>query len=398
MYTIFQLIILIILFGAFIALFRGHLNLFKIIPIPSRKIAIVFIIICFIIIGITPASLGSQASSNDSESEQEVEEGTKENNKEVGASEEATNAEDINQKDETTKDGIENKKKAEAQDKSSDDTKGDASSENDNSNDEAEKSDEQPLKQPSKQSEKAFNEDNGKVSATVTGIVDGDTIDVNVNGKQDTVRLLLVDTPETKHPSKPVQKFGPEASQFAMEKLSGKQIKLEYDGPKRDKYDRLLAYIWVDGKMFNQMLLEQGLGRYAYVYDPPYNHSSEYMKTQDRAMSQGKGIWSINGYVTSDGFDSPEQKETQTASASQYNSSSNESSSNQTSSSTQQQSSKSDSSSNLKYNPNGPDRDCGDFDTHAEAQAFFEAAGGPASDPHRLDGNDNDGLACESLP
>lgn len=50
-----------------------------------------------------------------------------------------------------------------------------------------------------------------------------------------------------------------------------------------------------------------------------------------------------------------------------------------------------------RYDPNGPDRDCGDFRTHSAAQAFFEAAGGPARDPHRLDG-DNDGVACEGLP
>lgn len=54
-------------------------------------------------------------------------------------------------------------------------------------------------------------------------------------------------------------------------------------------------------------------------------------------------------------------------------------------------------SATLRYDPNGPDRDCGNFTTHAEAQAFFVAAGGPARDPHRLDG-DNDGIACESLP
>lgn len=51
----------------------------------------------------------------------------------------------------------------------------------------------------------------------------------------------------------------------------------------------------------------------------------------------------------------------------------------------------------LAYDPNGPDRDCGDFRTHDEAQAFFIAAGGPGRDPHRLDGDD-DGVACESLP
>ncbi len=51
----------------------------------------------------------------------------------------------------------------------------------------------------------------------------------------------------------------------------------------------------------------------------------------------------------------------------------------------------------LRYDPHGPNRDCGDFATQAGAQAFFEAAGGPARDPHRLD-HDHDGVACESLP
>ena len=51
---------------------------------------------------------------------------------------------------------------------------------------------------------------------------------------------------------------------------------------------------------------------------------------------------------------------------------------------------------NLKYDPFGPDKDCGDFSIWKEAQDFFEAAGGPVNDPHRLDGN-NDGIVCESL-
>lgn len=53
--------------------------------------------------------------------------------------------------------------------------------------------------------------------------------------------------------------------------------------------------------------------------------------------------------------------------------------------------------SGVKYDPNGPDRDCGDFSTQAEAQAFYVAAGGPARDPHRLD-SDRDGIVCETLP
>src|SRR5689334_12356962 len=62
----------------------------------------------------------------------------------------------------------------------------------------------------------------GRISAKVVKVVDGDTIKVNVQGKEDTVRFLLVDTPETKHPEKPVQPFGPEASKFTTDLLTGK--------------------------------------------------------------------------------------------------------------------------------------------------------------------------------
>ncbi|WP_163538059.1 thermonuclease family protein [Gracilibacillus sp. YIM 98692] len=88
---------------------------------------------------------------------------------------------------------------------------------------------------------------------------------INLNGEEETVRLLLVDTPETVHPTIPEQPYGVEASTFAKETLSiGKQIQLEYDGLQRDYYDRMIGYIWVDGKMFNKMLLAEGLARCAY--------------------------------------------------------------------------------------------------------------------------------------
>lgn len=208
------------------------------------------------------------------------------------------------------------------------------------------------------------------VIAKVTNVVDGDTIDIQLEGKEERVRLLLVDTPETVHPSKPVQPFGAEASNYAKEILLGEEVRVEYDGPKRDHYDRLLAYIWIDGENFNQQLLEKGLARYAYVYDPPYTHAEAMSKAESRAKQQDKGIWSIDGYVTEEGFSVQEKKETNSSSY----------------------------SGNLPFNPDGPDRDCGDFSSQDEAQAFYESAGAPSVDPHRLDGNDNDGVVCESLP
>ncbi|MFD1017580.1 thermonuclease family protein [Thalassobacillus hwangdonensis] len=213
----------------------------------------------------------------------------------------------------------------------------------------------------------------GDVDATVVNVVDGDTIDILVEGKEERVRLLLVDTPETVHPEKPVQPFGHEASTYAEEALNGEDVRVEYDGPERDHYGRLLAYIWVDGMNFNQLLIEEGLARYAYVYDPPYTHAASMKDAEKEAQQQSKGIWSIEGYVTEEGFVSEEQSAEAPSSESD------------------------DYSGELPYDPNGPDRDCGDFSSQDEAQAFYEAAGGPASDPHGLDGNDNDGIVCESL-
>ncbi|MRH43884.1 nuclease [Aquibacillus halophilus] len=140
------------------------------------------------------------------------------------------------------------------------------------------------------------------VSAKVTRVVDGDTMKINLNGKEETIRLLLVDTPETKAPNTPVQQFGPEASAFAQETLTGKQVQLEYDGPKRDKYDRLLVYLWIGNQTFNEMLLEGGYARLAYVYDPPYTHYKAYMKAQNRAKDGELGIWNLDNYVHEDGF------------------------------------------------------------------------------------------------
>lgn len=166
-------------------------------------------------------------------------------------------------------------------------------------------------------------------TAKVTRIVDGDTIEINYQGRTESVRLLLVDTPETKHPQLPVQPFGPEASAFAEEMLLGKTVQVEFDGPKRDKYDRMLAYLWVDGKNFNEMLLEKGLARYAYVYDPPYTHQSSMKAAEARAKEKRIGIWSIDNYVTSSGYNTtsetpkssskPKNEQKQEKPANEYN-------------------------------------------------------------------------------
>jgi micrococcal nuclease len=145
--------------------------------------------------------------------------------------------------------------------------------------------------------------DSNLISAEVTRVVDGDTINVRINGKEETVRLLLIDTPETVHPSQPVQPFGPEASNYVKDLLNGKNVQLEMDIGKRDKYGRLLAYLYVDEQMVNKMLLEKGLARVAYVFEPNTKYIDDFYEIQKQAQQQEIGIWGIENYATEKEFE-----------------------------------------------------------------------------------------------
>src|SRR3954453_17005721 len=95
----------------------------------------------------------------------------------------------------------------------------------------------------------------------VVRVLDGDTIVVQRDGAPETVRLLGVDTPETHHPTKPVQCFGPEASDYTHARLLGQAVTLERDAEARDIYGRLLMYVSLDGARFNDELLRLGYAR-----------------------------------------------------------------------------------------------------------------------------------------
>jgi micrococcal nuclease len=139
------------------------------------------------------------------------------------------------------------------------------------------------------------------ISAKVLRVVDGDTLVVTIDGKQDTVRLILVDTPETKKPNTPIQPFGPEASAFTKKELEGSDVKLERDVSERDKYKRLLAYVYKGDKMFNELLLEKGLARVA-IYPPDVKYIDRFNKIQKVAQASKVGIWSIEDYATDKGY------------------------------------------------------------------------------------------------
>ncbi|CDR29395.1 thermonuclease family protein [Staphylococcus schweitzeri] len=133
-----------------------------------------------------------------------------------------------------------------------------------------------------------------KEPATLIKAIDGDTVKLMYKGKPMTFRLLLIDTPETKHPKKGVEKYGPEASAFTKKMVeNAKKIEVEFDkGQKTDKYGRGLAYIYADGKMVNQALIRQGLAKVAYVYKPNNTHEQLLRKSEAQAKKEHLNIWS----------------------------------------------------------------------------------------------------------
>lgn len=129
----------------------------------------------------------------------------------------------------------------------------------------------------------------------VTHVTDGDTIGVGRGWRYQKVRLIGIDTPETVHPDRPIEFFGPEASEFTKRQLEGKKVHLELEpSPQYDDYGRLLAYVFlIDGTLFNAELVKQG---YARVIAPtPFHYYKEFKNYEREARGLGLGLWAAKG-------------------------------------------------------------------------------------------------------
>ena len=128
-------------------------------------------------------------------------------------------------------------------------------------------------------------------SARVIDVLDGDTIVVALaDGSTDTVRLLGVDTPETHHPTRPVECYGPEAAAYTERRLLGEVVTLEPDVETRDLYDRRLAYVVHDGRRFNDELLRRGYAKLL-VLAPNRAHAHDLLAAELDARAAGRGLW-----------------------------------------------------------------------------------------------------------
>jgi len=127
----------------------------------------------------------------------------------------------------------------------------------------------------------------GQAWRTCIRAVDGDTLILNGN---ETVRLIGVDTPETKDPRKLVQYFGEEAYGFTKSLLEGKRVRLEYDQERIDKYGRTLAYVYLeDGTFLNAEIIKQGYGFAYTIY--PFKYMEEFRRYEREARENKRGLW-----------------------------------------------------------------------------------------------------------
>jgi micrococcal nuclease len=130
----------------------------------------------------------------------------------------------------------------------------------------------------------------------VARVVDGDTL--LLAGTKERGRLIGADTPETVKPNWPVEPWGPEAAAFTRDFLSGGEVRLEFDGPARDKYERKLAYVWVGDRMLNEELIRAGLARAKLQYEYSAVVKERFRRAEGEAHSAHRGIWSAEKGTT----------------------------------------------------------------------------------------------------
>jgi micrococcal nuclease len=128
----------------------------------------------------------------------------------------------------------------------------------------------------------------------ITRYVDGDTIVVNINGTNETIRFIGIDTPETHKPNTPVQCYGPAAAAHTQNviKAAGGKVRLVSDSltTNRDRYNRLLRYVYLpDGTDVNELNVQQG---YAFYYPYfPFSKKAQFQADEQAAITSKKGLW-----------------------------------------------------------------------------------------------------------
>lgn len=129
--------------------------------------------------------------------------------------------------------------------------------------------------------------------ARVVHVVDGDTVKVKIADREETVRLIGIDSPESVHPQKPVECFAKEASAHLEETIKDKDVFIETDPSQgdTDKYGRLLRYIYLGDENINEMMVADGYA-FEYTYADPYKFQDDFIEAEEEAREEEVGLWS----------------------------------------------------------------------------------------------------------
>jgi endonuclease YncB( thermonuclease family) len=129
------------------------------------------------------------------------------------------------------------------------------------------------------------------VPAEVERVVDGDTFVARVKGRRERIRIIGVDTPESVDPNRPDEPFGEEASNFAKRYLDGATVRLAGDVEPRDRYGRLLAYVWLDdGTFWNALLAAEGYAQQLTI-PPNVTYAELFRRLVGEARAHDRGLW-----------------------------------------------------------------------------------------------------------
>ncbi|HSA84296.1 MAG TPA: thermonuclease family protein [Patescibacteria group bacterium] len=210
--------------------------------------------------------------------------------------------------------------------------------------------------------------------AKVTAVIDGDTIEVELNGMINRVRYIGIDTPESVDPRKPIQCFSKEATVRNKSLVENKIVGLKKDISETDRYGRLLRYVYVGDLFINQALVEEGFAK-ASSYPPDITYQDTLRQAEQQARDAQKGLWGSCENATPTPTAKPATMGT-TDTATQTT-----------------------TNGTCQFSCTAPDRNCSDFSSHEQAQTFFTCCGFTVqNDPMNLDAvGTGDGIACENI-
>ncbi|MEL4024195.1 thermonuclease family protein [Lysinibacillus endophyticus] len=145
---------------------------------------------------------------------------------------------------------------------------------------------------------------NELIEAQYISINDGDTFRVKVNGQEERIRLLMIDTPEMNYDKKDPMPYAEEAKSYTLNLLeNASKIELLYDvGPETDNYGRLLTYVFVDDVLLQELLLKEGYAAVRYINEPNNTLEKEFREIEENAKANKLNIWEHENYLQKDGF------------------------------------------------------------------------------------------------